>query len=138
MGLLPGFGGSQRLMKLIGAGRARELLLSGDLISAREAERLGIARVMTSEEALQRAHTLARRPPLAVAAIKRALPLEIEVSRELREVMRVARSQDVALGLSEYRRALGETSEIDQLMLRMEKVEFSGAARGSLRPSRAS
>jgi enoyl-CoA hydratase/carnithine racemase len=138
MGLLPGFGGSQRLANLIGPARARELLLSGDLISAGEAERMGMLRVMTVDEMMQRAHTLSHRPPLAVAAIKRALPLEVEVSRELREVLRIARTKDVTLGLSEYRRALAHTSEIDQLMSRMEQVEFSGEARGSLRPSRAS
>jgi enoyl-CoA hydratase/carnithine racemase len=138
MGLLPGFGGSQRLLKLIGAARTRGLLLSGELLIAREAERIGIVcRVLSIEEMRQRAQSLARRPPLAVAAIKRATFQDIDIARELDEVMRVARTDDVALGL-EYRRALNETREIDQLMAKMEEVEFSGGTRGSLRPSRAS
>ena len=43
LGLLPGYGGSQRLIQYIGKGKALELLLTGDMLNAEEAHRLGLA-----------------------------------------------------------------------------------------------
>jgi len=43
LGIVPGYGGSQRLVQLIGKGKAMELLLTGDMIGAEEAHRLGLA-----------------------------------------------------------------------------------------------
>ena len=51
LGLIPGYGGTQRLARLIGAGRALELLLTGQQISAQEAHRLGLVnRVVPAAE----------------------------------------------------------------------------------------
>ena len=76
LGLFPGTGGVQRLPALIGAARAKELLLSGDPISAVDAERIGLVnRVVAAErlaaESLALAQSLAERPARAVRTIKR-------------------------------------------------------------------
>jgi enoyl-CoA hydratase/carnithine racemase len=60
LGLVPGYAGTQRLARLIGAGRALELLLTGDPITAQEAHRLGlINRVVLAGNLLSEARTLA-------------------------------------------------------------------------------
>lgn len=74
LGIIPGYGGSQRLPRLIGRGRALELLLTGDQISAAEAYRLGLVnRVVTGAnlmgEARKLAQTLAAKAPIAVRYI---------------------------------------------------------------------
>jgi enoyl-CoA hydratase len=74
LGLIPGYGGTQRLTRLVGVGRALELLLSGDHISASEADRIGLvsrvvpdASLMTEAKAC--AAALSVKPPIAVRCI---------------------------------------------------------------------
>ena len=74
LGILPGFGGTQRLPRLIGPARALELLLTGDPVDANEAWRLGLVnRVVPAEqlreEALGLAAKLAGKAPVAVRYI---------------------------------------------------------------------
>jgi enoyl-CoA hydratase len=74
LGLIPGYAGSQRLPRLVGAGRALELLLTGDQISAPEAYRLGLVnRVVPAadlmNEARKLAAQLAAKAPIAVRYI---------------------------------------------------------------------
>lgn len=52
LGLIPGYGGSQRLPRLVGKGRALELLLTGEMISAEEAYRIGLVNKVTSPQEL--------------------------------------------------------------------------------------
>src|SRR5438094_956016 len=60
-GLVPGYGGSQRLARLVGRGRALELLLTGAPISAQEAWRIGLVnRVVPAADLLKDARELAR------------------------------------------------------------------------------
>ncbi|MEE9128288.1 MAG: enoyl-CoA hydratase-related protein [Planctomycetota bacterium] len=71
LGLIPGFGGTQRLGRLVGRGSALELLLTGEMIDAREAHRLGLVnRVVPQEQVMEEARTLMasilERAPLAV------------------------------------------------------------------------
>jgi enoyl-CoA hydratase len=71
LGLIPGYGGTQRLARLCGVGRALELVLSGDMLDAAAAERAGIVnRVVPAAELLdacmQFARKLASRGPLAL------------------------------------------------------------------------
>lgn len=62
LGIIPGYGGTQRLPKLIGLGRAMELILSGDLIDADEAYRIGLAnKVYPSAELFEKAVELAKK-----------------------------------------------------------------------------
>jgi len=77
LGLIPGFGGTQRLVKRVGLARARELIYLGQAIQADEAQRIGlVARVVPPErlpaEALELAEELARKPPVALRQAKRA------------------------------------------------------------------
>lgn len=70
LGLIPGYGGTQRLPRLVGKGRALELLLVGSPIGAAEAERIGLVnRVVPRADLMTEARTLARslatRAPLA-------------------------------------------------------------------------
>jgi enoyl-CoA hydratase len=78
LGLVPGFGGTQRLLRRVGIGRARELVLSGRTLDAAEAKAVGLANeVHPHAELLERvkglARTIAEKAPLAVAAAKRLL-----------------------------------------------------------------
>jgi enoyl-CoA hydratase/3-hydroxyacyl-CoA dehydrogenase len=75
LGILPGFGGTQRLPRLVGQGKALEMNLVGDAILAEEAEAYGLAtRVVPDQELLDSALAWARRlagqAPLAVERIK--------------------------------------------------------------------
>ncbi len=86
LGLIPGYGGTQRLARLIGAGRALELILTGQQISAQEAHRLGLVnRVVPaadlSAEVGALATLLASKPPIAVRycieAVQKGLQMSI-------------------------------------------------------------
>lgn len=62
LGIMPGFGGTQRLPRLIGRSKATELILTGDFISAQEARMLGlISQVVPADDLLRQAQGLARR-----------------------------------------------------------------------------
>lgn len=52
LGIIPGYGGTQRLVQLIGKGKAVELLLTGDMIQADEAFRLGLVNYVTEPDQL--------------------------------------------------------------------------------------
>ena len=65
IGLIPGYGGSQRLPRLVGKGAALKILLTGEMVSAGEALRIGLVdEVVAAEELLPRAHAIA----VAIAA----------------------------------------------------------------------
>jgi enoyl-CoA hydratase len=84
LGIIPGFGGTQRLPRLIGRTRALELILTGDMITAQRAHELGLVnRVVPLDQLLstaqQIAATVAEQAPLAVALAKRAVYDGLEV-----------------------------------------------------------
>jgi enoyl-CoA hydratase len=87
LGIIPGYGGTQRLARLVGRGKAQELILTGDLIDAEEAHRIGLVnRVFAPEELLAGveavAATILSRGPLAIRyaleAIRRGLNMPLE------------------------------------------------------------
>ena len=61
LGLIPGFGGTQRLLRLVGASRAAELLLTGETVTAEEALRIGLtSRVVPDYELMTQAEAIVR------------------------------------------------------------------------------
>jgi enoyl-CoA hydratase len=87
LGLVPGFGGSQRLPRLVGKGRALELLLGGGMIGADEALRIGLVnRVVAPEELAETARDLAKQiaanAPLAVGYCMAAVASGLEMPLE--------------------------------------------------------
>ncbi|MBV8490020.1 MAG: enoyl-CoA hydratase/isomerase family protein [Candidatus Eremiobacteraeota bacterium] len=78
LGLIPGYGGSQRTTRLLGKGMAMYLCLTGEMIDAAEALRVGLVQKVVPQaellsEARRIANLIATKAPLAVAAAKRAI-----------------------------------------------------------------
>ena len=87
LGLIPGYGGTQRLPRLIGRGRAMELLLSGRNVSAEEAERIGLVNRVCEPEELEGVveeflKPILRNGPLAVAHCIEAVNRGLGLSRD--------------------------------------------------------
>lgn len=92
LGLLPGFGGSQRLPRLVGKGRAMELILTGETITALEAHRLGLVnQVVPAPELLAAAEKLARKiianAPLAIKFALEAVNHGMEMTAAERQFL---------------------------------------------------
>lgn len=84
LGICPGYGGTQRLARLIGKGRALQLLMTGETIDAAEAYRLGLVnRVVAADALIQAATEMLRQilanGPLAVAACIEAVGLGLDM-----------------------------------------------------------
>ncbi len=85
LGLIPGHAGTQRLARLVGLGKAKELIFTGDLIDANEALRIGLVnKVTTPEELLNEAKAMAKKivdvGPTAVKLAKTVLNRGIDAS----------------------------------------------------------
>ena len=85
LGIIPGDGGTQRLPRLVGLGRAMELILTGDFIDAEEAYRIGLVNKIVPheqlmEKAMELAKKIASRPPLAVRYAKETVNRSLEGS----------------------------------------------------------
>src|SRR4051812_30362639 len=113
LGLIPGGGGTQRLPRLVGHGRALYLNLSGDPISGSQAYDWGLVeravpRAELLDAALELARTIAERSPHAVGVVKelaagtRGLPLDEGLQREAEAFMRCLRSDDGAEGVAAF------------------------------------
>jgi enoyl-CoA hydratase len=78
LGLIPGFGGTQRLPRLIGSNRAKELVFTGKMISAAEAEKIGLANKVVPqdqlmEEVIKTATEIASKGKASLRAAKQAI-----------------------------------------------------------------
>ncbi|HZS45023.1 MAG TPA: enoyl-CoA hydratase-related protein [Blastocatellia bacterium] len=87
LGLIPGFGGSQRLARLVGRGRALQLLLTGEMISSAEAYRIGLVNEITSDDELlstaeELADKMKRNAPLALKYCIEATNIGVEMPME--------------------------------------------------------
>ena len=110
LGIIPGFGGTQRLAALIGEGKALELNLVGDTIDASEAYEIGlVTRVVPDHElfdtALAWAHKLADQAPRAIEQIKRvsgAGDREAGLEAEQQAFIDVFGSEDAREGISAF------------------------------------
>ncbi|MCF6266038.1 MAG: short-chain-enoyl-CoA hydratase [Desulfuromusa sp.] len=84
LGVIPGFAGTQRLSRLIGKGRAKELIFTGDMIDANEALRLGLVnKVIPAEQLLEAARAMAEKiaakGPVAIRFSKEAVNKGLEM-----------------------------------------------------------
>ena len=113
LGIVPGYGGSQRLPRLVGKGRALQLLLTGELIDAAEAYRIGLVnRVVPAGELLTAARalltTILAQGSLAVAhcieAVDRGLdmPLDDAIALEASYFGMLSATRDKAEGMSAF------------------------------------
>ncbi|AGT31936.1 3-hydroxybutyryl-CoA dehydratase [Geobacillus genomosp. 3] len=87
LGIIPGAGGTQRLPRLVGIGKAKELIFAAKRITAEEAERIGLVeyvvpRAELMERALELARQIAENAPIAVRQAKRAVQSVFNVDLE--------------------------------------------------------
>ena len=87
LGILPGYGGSQRLVRLCGKGMAHELCLTGEMINAEEAQRIGLVNhIYEPTELLPAAEAMAKKiiekAPLAVKYCMEAIERGVEMPQE--------------------------------------------------------
>jgi enoyl-CoA hydratase len=87
LGIIPGYGGSQRLPRLVGKGIAMQILLTGDMISAQDAHRIGLVNeVVPAAELIPRAEAIAqaiiKNAPLAIQYCLEAVNHGMEMTQE--------------------------------------------------------
>jgi len=113
LGIMPGAGGTQRLIRLVGPAKARQMMLTGATINAKQALSAGlIAEVTAAEIVLEKAQAQAKQiahyAPIAVAAIKdcynQALDLELQqgLAYERRSYCVVSSSEDRNEGIDAF------------------------------------
>jgi enoyl-CoA hydratase/carnithine racemase len=113
LGIIPGWGGTQRLSRLVGKTRAMEMLLTGDMIKAAEALRFGLVnKVVPDNELMAHAKNLARKlamqAPRALAAIKAVLwdglgaSLPEGLRLETEAFVKVFQSRDAREGINAF------------------------------------
>jgi enoyl-CoA hydratase/carnithine racemase len=109
-GIIPDLGGTQRLPRLVGQGKAKELIFTAQRIDADEAFRVGIAERLVDDADLERtvgelAATIAAQPPLAVRAAKRAIAASSELP--VRDGLRIeAEGQKTCLTSDDMKEAI--------------------------------
>jgi enoyl-CoA hydratase len=113
LGIIPGYGGTQRLPRLIGRTRALEFLILGTQIPAAECLALGLVNRVcregqTLEDARALARQIARRPPIATRLLIEAVddglgvPIDQALEAELRAFMQTLRTEDAAEGMQAF------------------------------------
>ncbi|CAN5846292.1 enoyl-CoA hydratase-related protein [soil metagenome] len=113
LGIIPGFGGSQRLARRVGIGRARELCYTGDTVNAEEALRIGLVNLVVPHaelmtKARETATKIAAKGRLAVAQCKRVLytgadvPLDVANALETQSFAMLFGTDDRAEGMKAF------------------------------------
>jgi enoyl-CoA hydratase/carnithine racemase len=123
LGFPPGGGGTQRLARLLGSGRALRLVLDGGPLSPTEAQEIGLVDELAPpdgivESALAQAERWGRRPKMAVAAAKRAvyeggsLPLSGGLRLERAEFLAALGTREAEEAMQAYLDALDQTGQL--------------------------
>lgn len=113
VGLIPGAGGTQRLTRSIGKFKAMEMILTGQMIDAYEAERRGLANRVVAPEALleeakRLAFELAQKPPISIRLAKEAVnkafesTIEVGIELERRSFYYLFASEDTHEGIQAF------------------------------------
>ncbi len=123
LGIMPGAGGTQRLINLVGLGKAKELIFTGDIIDAHEAERIGLVnKVVPADQVMEAAREMARKiiskGPLAVRLAK--LTMNAGVQGGQAAAMLVERFAQTALMTT------GDKIEGTSAFLEKRKPQFKG------------
>jgi enoyl-CoA hydratase len=124
LGLIPGYGGTQRLARLVGRGRALQLILSAELIDAAEAYRLGLVnKVVPADQLLAAAKTMLQQmlanAPLALAACIDAVDRGLDMPLEEALVLEASHFGDLL--------ATADMAEGTRAFLEKRAPRFSGA-----------
>lgn len=113
LGIIPGFGGTQRLIQRCGVGTARRLCMTGERLSAADARALGVVDIVVPDgefhaEVTKLAKTLSSKAPLAVQGVKRVVNQAADtillsgLRREVEEFLRLFASADREEGMSAF------------------------------------
>jgi enoyl-CoA hydratase/carnithine racemase len=113
VGIIPGAGGTQRLVRAVGKFKAMKMLLTGEPVSAREAEAMGLVTevvpdAMVLDRAIALARTIAALPPIAARKIKELvaqgadLPLEAGLALERQAFQLMFDTQDQKEGMAAF------------------------------------
>src|SRR3972149_6991080 len=113
LGIIPGYGGTQRLPRLVGRTKALEMLILGSLITAPEALALGLVTRLSKEgQTLEDARALPRqlgtRPPIATRLLIEAVdegldaPMDKAIDGEVRAFLETLRTEDAAEGIQAF------------------------------------
>ena len=113
LGIIPGFGGTQRMPRLIGRAKALEFMILGTQVPAAECLALGLVNKLTKDgetlnEAKALARQIARRPPLATRLIIEAVddgleaPIDQALEIETRAFLKTLRTEDAAEGIQAF------------------------------------
>jgi enoyl-CoA hydratase/3-hydroxyacyl-CoA dehydrogenase len=113
LGLIPGWGGTQRLVRMVGLPKAKELIMLGNRITAEEAARIGLVtkvvpKVKLQEETVALARKLADGPPIALRLAKETInfgtqvPLDIGLKLEAEAFGIALSTKDVMEGVSAF------------------------------------
>ncbi|HEX5146073.1 MAG TPA: enoyl-CoA hydratase-related protein [Conexibacter sp.] len=106
LGIVPGWGGTQRLARVCGLGVAKELILTGRQVKADEALRIGLVDAIADpvlDHALEVAEELAAKSPVALGVAKRLLNLSPSaLEREAEEFGELFASEDAKEGLAAF------------------------------------
>jgi enoyl-CoA hydratase/carnithine racemase len=122
LGIIPGWGGTQRLPRIVGPAKAAELILTGDLINAQEAFRLGLAnKVVPAGQVLAEAKGLARK-----LAAKSKLTNEAAL-RAIYGGLKVSLSEGLALEAEQFGKLIGshDTTEGVSAFLQKRQPKFT-------------
>ncbi|HUR65805.1 MAG TPA: enoyl-CoA hydratase-related protein [Chitinophagaceae bacterium] len=122
LGLIPGYGGTQRLVQLIGKGKAMELLMSAGMIDANEAKQLGLINYVTTPE------TLLEQTQKLLATINSKAPLAIAGCIKTANAVFDETKDGYALEIEEFGNAFdtGDMKEGVAAFLEKRKASFKG------------